>query len=57
VARGILDRLRGGGRGHLTEYRVIFKRGADAINCAENGALSEGENSPNPDQKLHHLRD
>jgi hypothetical protein len=46
VARGILDLLRGGGRGHVSEYRVIFKRGADAINCAENGALSEGENSP-----------
>ena len=30
----------------MTEYRVIFKREADAINCAESGALSEGENSP-----------
>ena len=45
MARGILDLLRGGGRGHVTEYRVIFKREADAINCAENGALSEAENS------------
>jgi hypothetical protein len=45
MARGILDLLRGGGRGHVTEYRVIFKRGADAINCAENGALSEAESS------------
>ena len=45
VARGILDLLRGGGRGRVSEYRVIFKRGADAINCAENGALSEAEHS------------
>ena len=46
MARGILGLLRGGGRGHVTEYRIIFKREGDAVNCAENGAFSEAENSP-----------
>lgn len=46
MARGILGLLRGGGRGHVTEYRVIFKREGDVVNCAENGAFSEAENSP-----------
>jgi hypothetical protein len=49
-AKGILELLRGGGRergstqGNMTEYRVIFKRGADAVNCTKDGALSDAVN-------------
>jgi hypothetical protein len=41
-ARGILERLRGGGRGRSSEYRVIFKRAADATNSVDDDAVSDG---------------
>jgi hypothetical protein len=54
-------RARGSQRGDLTgqvaEYRVVFRRGANATNCTEDGALNTAETAPSPGPILHHPRD
>src|ERR1700719_3616939 len=42
-AKGILERRHGGGRGRSSEYQVIFKRAADAINSVDDDAVSDAD--------------
>jgi len=42
-AKGILERRHGGGRGRSSEYEVIFKRAADAINSVDDDAVSDAD--------------
>ena len=46
-AKGILERLHGGGRGRSSEYQVIFKRAADATNSVDVDAVSDADDTGN----------
>jgi DNA-binding MarR family transcriptional regulator len=46
-AKGILERLHGGGRGRSSEYQVIFKQAADATNSVDDDAVSDADDTGN----------